>query len=52
MKPQMDERWRRKGASTVEYIVVLAAVFILAMAVYHALSGDEMAGMIMEKIQA
>ncbi|MGF7087615.1 hypothetical protein JOD24_001451 [Kroppenstedtia sanguinis] len=52
MNPQMDERWKRKGASTVEYIVVLAAVAILAMAVYHALSGDEMAGMIQGKIQA
>jgi hypothetical protein len=52
----MNASWHgflnRRGASTVEYIVVLAALAILAMAVYHTLSGEETAHTISEKIQA
>ena len=52
MKPKWGLWWNRKGASTLEYIVVISAVVILAMALYHTLSGSEVAGTIKEKVQA
>ncbi len=52
MKPKLGVWWNRRGASTLEYIVVISAVLILAMALYHTFGGSEVASAIKERVQA
>ena len=45
--------WRnRKGASTLEYVVVITAAIILAMALYHTLTGGDVKASIQERVAA
>lgn len=52
MKPKLGVWWNRRGASTLEYIVVISAVLILAMALYHTFGGSEVTSAIKERVQA
>jgi len=43
-------RWHRKGSSTLEYVIVMAAAILLAGVLYSVMSSNDVAGIIKEKV--
>ncbi|OYD06085.1 DUF4244 domain-containing protein [Paludifilum halophilum] len=43
--------WNKKGASTLEYVVILAAAALLAGILYSTLTSDSVAGILKQKIE-
>lgn len=42
--------WRRRGSSTLEYVLVIAAAVLFASLLYAAVSSDDIAGLLREKV--
>ncbi|SDD05272.1 Protein of unknown function [Melghirimyces thermohalophilus] len=52
MKGRNIRWWNRRGSATLEYVVILAAGAILALALTHALTSDEVKGSLQKKVMA